>query len=247
MAHGYHTLQNWQQWLSHDELGEPLLHAEQAHYQQLLESHYGKHALLIGVPAQMSLFKESIIPYHTLVTNLHHAQTSNLSIETDLDALPIQSGSVDVVALPHTLELIETPRQLLTEACRIVKADGLIVIVGFRPYGAWSLWKYFQREQRLPWAGNFISPLQIMTWLKLADFEVEQSTTCFYRPPCRFARFQRLAFLEKWGKWCFPRWGSVYVIVARAKVIPLTPIRMKWKQNLAGIRISSTISGHIAS
>lgn len=62
----------------------------------------------------------------------------------------------------------------------------------------------------------------------------------------RVKTFNKLHFLERIGSLICPVLGGAYVLVARAKVIPLTPIKLKWKQQLGDIRISSTISGHIA-
>ena len=58
--------------------------------------------------------------------------------------------------------------------------------------------------------------------------------------------YQKLNFLEHVGKKCFANLGGIYILLARAKVIPLTPIKLKWKQPLNGIRISTTMPGHVA-
>jgi SAM-dependent methyltransferase len=164
-----------------------------------------------------------------------------------LHELPILTGSIDLVMLPHTLEFVDNARQLLAEACRIVKPEGLIAICGFNPYSAWGLRKAFTKHKTPPWSGNFIYSYKIKNWLQLVGFEMEKQQSILFRPPIsRPELFQKLQFLEYIGSKCFPMLGGVYILLARAKVIPLIPIRMQWKQQLSGIRLPAKMPGHIA-
>lgn len=238
MAHGYRTLQHWNQWLSHQFLGGALLEAERQMLAGLLERHYGKHALLIGVPGQHSLLTANSIACHALISPIHHSNETAY-IEADFHDLPILTGSIDVVLLPHTLEFVDNPRQLLSEACRIVKPEGLIVIFGFNPISAWGMRKTIVNSP--------IGRQHVKNWLRLAEFALEQEASFLYRPPINHQTiYDKLACLERVGGVLYPLLAGAYVVVARAKVIPLTPIRLKWKQNLGSIRISATIPGNIA-
>jgi SAM-dependent methyltransferase len=220
---------------------------ESAILARLLVRHFGKHALLIGVPAQSDLLTATSIPCHSLLTPFLQQEKKINDIEGDLHELPILTGSIDLVLIPHTLEFVDNPRQLLAEACRIIKPEGLIVIYGFNPYSPWGVRKYLTAHKNIPWSGNFIHARYIKSWLHLADFAMEKQKSVLFRPPFSNPNlYRRLHFLEGVGCRCAPWLGGVYVLLARAKVIPLTPIRMKWKQPLNGIRISTTISGNIA-
>jgi len=247
LVHGYRTLQHWQLWLAHHFLGGSLLEAEQQLLSRLLSNHFGKHAVLLGVPQQYALLKENHLPCHALLTPLIHQEKNSNYIEGDFHDLPILTGSMDLVLLPHTLEFIEHPRQLLSEACRIIKPEGLIIICGFNPYSLWGRKAVWAKHKIVPSAEHFFHVGQIKRWLQLADFALEEQKFLMFRPPLTHpGMYQKLHFLETIGPTIFPFLGGVYVLLARAKVIPLTPIRLKWKQQLSGIRISSTISGHIA-
>lgn len=248
MEHSYRTLQHWNHWLTHDFLGEQLLRAEREALTKMLAQHFGKHALLIGVPNQSELLHTSTMPYQSLLGPLILKQADMSYVETGLHELPLLTGSVDLVILPHTLEFIDNPRQLLAEACRVIKPEGLIVICGFNPYSTWGIKKIFTKDQAAPWIGNFIQPNKIKTWLKLAEFEMENQTSAMFSPPVATQTlFEKFNFLETVGrKWCHSL-GGTYMIAARAKVIPLTPIKLKWKQQLNGLRLPTTISGHIVS
>lgn len=247
MAQGLRTLQHWNQWLSHQFLGADLIKAEQNLLSRILDKHFGKHALLLGVPKQYDLLNATTLPCHSLITPINHKENKFNHIESDFHELPILTGTIDLVLMPHTLEFVENPRQLLSEACRIIKPEGLIAICGFNPYSAWGFKKKIVKQNTMPWSGHFIHSRQVKAWLQLADFAMEKQTSTLFRPPVSHQAFyNKLQFLESLGNKCFPFLGGVYVLLARAKVIPLTPIRMKWKQHLSGIRISTSVSGHIA-
>lgn len=240
MAHSYRTLHNWDQWLANQFLGNKLLEEEGEQLSRMLKTHYGKHAVLIGVPHQASLLTNIDIPFHTLMCPPISYRQPQPTLESDLHELPMLSGSVDLVVLPHTLEFVDNPRHLFSEACRIVKPEGLIAIIGFNPYSAWGL-------RRMPYTANLMHAQKIKGWLKLEDFMVENQQSTLFRPPVNYpGLYQKLHFIEKLGRVCFPPLGGAYVLLARAKVIPLTPIRLKWKQQLSQLHIPSTISGHIA-
>lgn len=245
MTHGYRNLQHWNQWLHQQFLGSAVMDAENKILARLLGKHFGKHALLIGVPQQFSLLESTKIPCHTLISPFLAHERQPGFIEGDLHEVPIMTGSIDLVVLPHTLEYVDNPRQLIHEATRIVKPEGLIVTMGFNPYSLWGLRKIFSRRE-VPWASSFLYANQVRSWLRLAEFDIEKQSTYLFRPPFNSKSiFDKLEFLEYVGN-LFHYFGGIYCIIARAKVIPLTPIRMKWSQQLGSIRITSTISGNIA-
>lgn len=246
MAHEYRSLQQWSQWLSEQPLGNAVLASEQRVLTQLIGSYLGKQALLIGTATQSELLRATQLPCQTIVTPLTHAKTTHILVEGNLNELPLLTGTIDLVILPHTLEFVANPRQLLAEACRMVKPEGLIAVVGFNPYSFFGIKKILNGRKKIasmPWLKNLISLQQIKNWLKLADFVLEQQQFCFYQLPIN--RMKVNDTLEKIGRHCVPSIGGIYTVVARAKLLPLTPIKMKWKQKLSGIAIPTAISGHI--
>ena len=109
LAHGYRTLQHWNQWLSQQFLGKSILETEAGQLSRLLKRHFGKHALLLGVPQQYDLLNSTKIPCHSLVTPLICKEKKTGYIEGDFREVPIITGSVDLVMLPHTLEFVDNP------------------------------------------------------------------------------------------------------------------------------------------
>lgn len=236
MAKTYRRLHQWDQWLAHF-LGSQVLAAEKAMLFSFLEKLYGKHTLLIGTPKQHTLLEASVMPQQLLVSPLFSKSIDASYIESDLHELPIASGLVDLVIVPHTFELIDNPQQLLTEACRIVKPDGHIIVFGFNPYSFWGLKKRWMKSKNSPWSNHFTEINKIKNWLSLAEFQLMQQETFFFRPPIQHASlFKKLKWLEKLGEICFSPFGGIYMLMAQSKSIPLTPIKMRWQQQLSGVR-----------
>lgn len=239
----HRSIIQWEQWLS-QKLGQLVLQKEQEILAAWLAGIYGKHAILVGVPEQRVLLKSLEPPYHLLLTPLHSRYHDINVIESHLHELPIASGSVDVVVLSHTLELVDNPRQVLTEACRIVKPEGHLMICGFNPYSLWGLKRVFMRKETIFPMRSFLNNGTIKRWLNLSDFELIKEATTLYSPPIENpAILKKLHFFEWLGERCHLPWGAVYVLMARAKVIPLTPIRWRWQQKLARVGIPNSIPG----
>ncbi len=244
MVKTYRTIHQWNHWLT-SFLGKSLLTAELNALSLLTLGHYGNNALLLGATNQHTLLQSSAVAHQFLLGPLFNREKNMNYIEGEFYELPIQSGSIDQVFVPHMLELTDNPHQLLSEACRIVKPEGYIFIIGFNPYSLWGLKKLQMKNKNVPWSGNFIHPSTIKKWLALVDFELETQQTLYFRPPTQHRNvFNNLKFLEWIGNKCYKPFGGIYIIKAKAKVIPLTPIRMQWTQELSGAgAIDYTISG----
>lgn len=238
VAKTHRKIQQWDRWLEHFP-GASVLATEQKFLPHVLAQYYGKHALLLGTPRQYSLLKASAVNHQFLLSPLLESNHYTIrGIESEFSDLPVASGSIDLVILPHTLEFLDNPRQLLAEACRIVKPEGHIIICGFNPFSLWGLKKLFLRSKQIPWSGNFTSAVTIKKWLSYADFELVKHTNLLYRPPLNNQNiYKKLSFLEWLGNKMRIPFGGLYIVVAKAKVVPLTPIRLRWQQQVSGIRI----------
>lgn len=235
MAKMYRTAQQWDHWLGQS-LGQGVLDAEKKFLIKSLANYYGKHGVLIGVLHQHELLKASVTSHQIVLTPLVSKTRQIKTIESDFHELPIASGSVDLVLLPHSLEYIDNPRQLLAEACRIVKPEGHIVILGFNPYSLWGLKRLLSRRKGMPWKTHFILSSVVKSWLGLADFELVKQDFILYGPPLK--RQIKFKFFDWLGRICFKPAGGVYILIAKAKVTPLTPIRLRWQQTFSTIRVS---------
>lgn len=238
MVKTYRSVQQWNHWLTHF-LGKSVLKTEQRFLSKFCANHYGKHALLIGVPEQQPLLKFIPIRHQYVLGPLINKNASIKYIESEYYELPLLSGSVDLVIVPHTLGFLDNPQKLLNEACRIVKPEGDIIIFGFNPASLWGLKKWLVKNKNAPWSGNFIQAGKIIHWLSLADFELVSQKRLMFRPPIQqHTIFRKLKIMEWLGENINALFGGIFVIIAKAKVTPLTPIKLHWQQKLSTLSVT---------
>lgn len=187
-----------------------------------MASMFGYHLLQIGnVCGNLSQGRTSI--RHCI----HMAPVVPADVIALPEAVPLATDSVDVVILPHTLEIDPRPHQVLREVERILIPEGHVVIVGFNPWSLFGVWRWRPSlRKQMPWAGHFFSVARMRDWLSLLDFEVTQTEFFSYRPPLRNgALWRKLRFFEQLGMRFFNQNGGMYIIVARKRIATLTPIR----------------------
>jgi SAM-dependent methyltransferase len=145
--------------------------------------------------------------------------------------LPFDAASVNLVLLPHTLDFSEDPRQILREVNRVLAPEGHAVILGFNPISFWGLRRVFTRGPRpAPWCANFLRLARVKDWLALLDFELTHGSMFYYRPPLQHAAaMDRLRFLDKMGDRWWPMMAATYLLVAKKRVVGMTPLRVSWK------------------
>lgn len=149
---------------------------------------------------------------------------SDVHLHCDGRALPIANRSIDAVLLPHSLERVTSPHRLLREVDRVLCPHGHVILSGFNPWGLWAA------GQRLPWnkaryprASRFYTLNRVRDWLELLDFELVEVR----RFSLRFPRSQEGSEGDALRRLLGPLSQS-YQIVARKRIIPLTPIRPRW-------------------
>ncbi len=144
-----------------------------------------------------------------------------LKIQAKAYSLPIQSDSIDMIIVPHLLEFDSYRFQTMRELERILKPEGLLVIINFNPWSIWVRYQYlWDKKMADSWGGHFISRSRTLDWLKLLNFEVTVSS-----------EFNLDTVKSKQGRFatqsqCF--FSTAYAIKAikrRYNIIPLTPIK----------------------
>jgi SAM-dependent methyltransferase len=141
------------------------------------------------------------------------------------------TDSIDVILLPHTLEFGGDARDILREADRSLIPEGHLVVLGFNPWSLWGLRRLLStRRGSAPWCGRFLSVARLKDWLRLLGFDTLYVRTFFFRPPLnRGAILERLRWLEAIAGRQPVLPAGVYVLLAKKRVVALTPIRPRWR------------------
>lgn len=157
--------------------------------------------------------------------------------------LPIKSKALQCALLPFLLDFHPYPHEVLREAARVVDDDGYLAICGFNPFSLWGLCHYTGHfRRRFDWGGRFIAVHRIIDWLTILQFETCSVDYLFYRPPVQSMRCkEQLSWMEPLGRNLLHRCGSVYVLLAAKRVIPVRPILLdnKSTRHLASLTATS--------
>jgi predicted SAM-dependent methyltransferase len=91
--------------------------------------------------------------------------------------LPLQSNSIDMIIIPHLLEFDAFRFQTMREVERVLKPEGILLVLNFNPWSLWVRYQYlWDKKMADSWGGHFISRSRILDWLKLLNFEVTVSS-----------------------------------------------------------------------
>lgn len=232
----------------HTPPGQYMLAWEQAQLDQAVVDRFGFNALQLGLP-DLDALRANRMPHRWLSVpeSLHDASTRRVALINHAAALPFPESSLDLVVLPHTLELSADPHAVLREVERVLVPEGRLVICGLNPVSLWGLRQFRSHlmhrvglgETRLarrflPEVGDFIGPWRLKDWLKLLSFEVESCRYGCYRPAVRSDKWLlRWAWMDRLGSRSWPFFGSVYFLVAVKRVKGMRLLGPAWKPRRA--------------
>jgi SAM-dependent methyltransferase len=220
-------------WLS-GPLGSMLLEQEQAVVAAALECAFGLHCLQIGRWGGPETFLAAARTRRAALVDVR--QSPGAALVADAAALALQSDSVDVMLLPHTLEFAPEPHEVLREAARVLTGEGELVVLGFEPLGSWSLRSAFTLGGSPPGIARRIPAARLADWLKLVGFEVGSPERYLYAPPIAALRDAKArGFLERAGRRAWPRFSGAYLLHARKRVHSMTPVRLRRRLRTAVI------------
>lgn len=222
--------------------GRYLLAWEQERYDELVADCFGYHALQLGLPRLQGL-RANRIQHRWLAVNAAAADAAEESpapaLWADAVQLPFPAASIDLVLMPHTLELSVSPHAALREAARVLVPEGRVLISGVNPWSLWGL-----RQSRMQWfrrlgasgplfipeAQEFFSPWRLRDWLRLLDLEVETVSLGCFRPATRGGGWlERMGWMDALGPRGWPVFGAGYVMVAVKRVLGLRLLEPAWR------------------
>ena len=235
--------------------GRYLLAWEQARFDEAVANIFGYHSLQLGMPLLDGL-RANRMPHQWLAMGQEAVEGSIAFVETggvddplqrravDLltepVALPFPAASLDLLVLPHTLELSIDPHAALREVERVLVPEGRVVISGLNPTSLWGLRqrraRLYQRLGRgnlyLPDVGEFIGYRRLRDWLRLLNFEVESARFGCYRPAVRTAHWlERFGWMDPLGERWWPILGAAYFLVAVKRVHGMRLLEPAWRTN----------------
>jgi SAM-dependent methyltransferase len=208
--------------------GQYALTWEQVQCDQAVADVFGFHALQLGLP-ELDALQANRMPYRWL--GCEHQPEQLMSergmLLTQSHALPFADASLDLVVLPHTLELSPDPHATLREVERVLVPEGRVVVLGFNPTSLWGLHSRWHQAVTAP--GELIGHWRLRDWLQLLSFEVASNNLGCYRPVLRSQRWlQRMAWMDKAGARWWPIFGAVYCMVAIKRVRGMRLMEPTW-------------------
>jgi len=219
-----HKTQDWLQ----SPLGEALLQQEARVVEEAFDGIFGEHCLQLGMWGENRTF-----------TRFTRTQRCALIAETTLGEpsavgefhrLPVESDSIDAILLPHTLDYSDRPHEILREVDRVLRANGHLVILGFKPVGLWGLRRLIPGAGMPPGADNLISQRRIRDWLQLLDMRIQNERRYFFRWPLPRKSVRASQKWERRGQTLWPELAACYMLTAQKRVSTLTPVRPLWRR-----------------
>lgn len=203
-------------------LGQNVLDHERAMFDAAVVDLFGFNAVQLGLPG-VDLLRQCRIPHR------FNAAANQGRLRCDFGQLPLATGSIDLLLLPHVLEFSQTPHQVLRDAERTLVPEGHLVISGFNPVSLWGVRHSLYKRAGYPWNGNFIPLMRMKDWLALLGLEVVAGRMACYAPPCKNGRWlKRMEWMDKAGDRWWPMMGGVYFLVAKKRVAGMRLIRPQW-------------------
>ena len=252
--------------------GAYLLDWERVQFEQTVGDIFGFHALQLGLPEidtlsanrmphrwlaldsmppAISAAKQTKAPSADSQTVAPRPSSRKVAFLTDPGVLPFPAASLDLVVLPHTLELGRDAHATLREVQRVLVPEGRVVISGFNPV---SLWGLGQKQRRLfksrgtglpdlSAVNEWIGYWRLRDWLRLLDFEVESAQFGCYLPALSSqAWIHRFRWMDAAGRRWWPIFGAVYFVAAVKRVHGVRLLEPAWKSRKATVTAPAAVA-----
>jgi len=225
-------------WL-HTPLGNYLKEWEQAQCDAIVADMFGFHALQLGLP-QLHALHSNRMPHRwvAMADSLKNFESMpdgqaayTVDLVADYTALPFFENSLDLLVLPHTLELSKDPHATLREAQRVLVPEGKLLIFSFNPMSLWAF-KRWRQADFIPEVGEIIGSKRLKDWLKLLNFEIEISQFGCHRPAIQNEKWlNRFSWMDTMGKSSWSFFGAVHLLVAAKKVHGVRMMSPSWQSS----------------
>lgn len=190
---------------------------------------FGYHLLKLGSLSCQVSTKSSPISHQINLA----PSGDDLSVIADIDDLPFIQHAVDAVLLSHSLEFSLDPHHVLREAHRVLIPSGYLIITGFNPFSLAGINKIVHyKKQQYPWNGRFFTTARVRDWLQLLGFEICDEQRFLFSSLSSYQGLAERDVIQRLFQRYCPSLGSAYILVAKKRVQPLTPVRPRWSPRL---------------
>jgi SAM-dependent methyltransferase len=221
-------------------LGQGLLNQEVRVVEEAFDGIFGEQCLQLGRWGDARTFLRFARTQRSLclAEDLGKETDGQPAVVGEPHRLPIASDSVDLVLLPHTLDFSERQHAILREVHRVLRSDGYLVVLGFKPGGLWGLRRLIPGAGLPPGAGHLVADRRLSDWLRLLDLRIHGVSRYFFRWPLPGNRGPSSPDWERRGQRFWPELAACYMLTAQKRVYTLTPVRKPWRtqpQVVAGL------------
>ena len=246
----------WRHWLS-SPAGAYLLEWEQDQVDALVADIFGYHAVQLGMP-ELDGLRTNRMPHQWLASSDPDSALAHKSLDfaAHSEALPFQADSLDLLVMPHSLELSLDAHASLREAHRVLVPEGHLVITGLNPTSLWG-WRHKRSQWYQKWGysglsappcDELIAYWRLRDWLRLLGFEVKVSRFGCWRPAMDKAKWlHRWSWMDRLGAQWWPILGGAYVVVAVKKVHGARIVGARWKNRRPQTKAAVSIAQRQAS
>lgn len=150
-------------------------------------------------------------------------------IVAEIEHLPVDFDSVDLVIGSHILECSAFPHQVLREIDRVLVSQGHCILIGFNPMAWWFGRRFFCKQEGMD-PPRFYGVHQVRDWFSLLGWEIQHTSYHSFRPSfLRGKLFDRFENMEKWGRLYWPIFGNLYMIHATKLDVIKPSNKVKWE------------------
>ncbi len=209
-------------WYHVASLGQALQALESAYLKSNLKIAYQQKTLQIGRLGSESRYIDPDFVGDFILADHKGPRSFPTFIQTDADALPFATESIDTVVLPHVLEFVPDRHQVLREVERVLKPEGRLFIFGLNP---WSPRRLLQRPSSASfWKARLIAGHHLLEWLSLLKFDAEMEAA--------FSRSREQGLHNPETTWEALKAGLslAYAIKAIKRNYRLIPIESEWSR-----------------
>ncbi len=188
---------------------------------------FGYHLVNLGNLSSEIALSQCPIKHLVNITPQINEHSSLCSLSREL---PLSENSVDAILIAHELDFAQDPHQILREVDRAIIPNGHVVIIGFNPYSLAGMLKYLPiNRQNILHDARFFSAPRIKDWLGLLSFEVIQQKQIVFSELFFNRKFKPHGQSYLWAEKYLSLLSSMYIIVAKKRVVPLSMVKPKWK------------------